>query len=90
MNHEQRIKKLEKEVEDLKTFIKGLGLDKKFVPLSVAADILNVSHCVLRNKIKTDRRLIHGQHFQKNGYHYLINVKEYQKLIDSDVAAMRR
>ena len=90
MNHEQRIKKLEKEVADLKSVIQAFGLNQKFVSLSVAAKILNVSHCVLRNKIKTDRRLIHGKHFQKNGYHYLINVKEYQKLIDSDVAAMRR
>lgn len=90
MNHEQRIKKLEKEITELKTIIKSLGLNKKFIPLSQAANVLKVSHSVLRNKIKKDSRMIAGKHFQKNGYHYLIDVKEYQKLIDSDVAAMRQ
>ena len=90
MNHEQRIKKLEQEIEELKAYIKSLGFDQQFIPLSQAAVILKVSHSILRDKIKKDNRMIFGKHFQMKGSHYLINVKEYQKLIESDVAAMRR
>ncbi len=90
MNHEQRIKKLEAEVNSLKDVLKSSGLLDKFVRLSVAAEQLNINDWVIRRRIRNDPNLIHGKHYIKNGTYYKINVAEYRKLMAADAKAMHQ
>ena len=90
MNHEQRIKKLEKEIQNLKSIMSALGLLDQFVPLSQAAKQLNIENWVIRRRIRNDQSLVHGKHYIKNGTYYKVNVDEYRKIIDADVKAMHQ
>ena len=87
MNHEQRIKKLEAEVNSLKDVLKSSGLLDKFVRLPVAAEQLNINDWVIRRRIRNDPNLVHGKHYIKNGTYYKINVAEYKKLMAADAKA---
>ena len=90
MNHEQRIKKLEKEIQNLKSIMSASGLLDKFVPLSQAAKQLNIENWVIRRRIRNNPNLIHGKHYIKNGTHYKINVEEYRKFMAADAKAMHQ
>lgn len=90
MNHEDRIKRLEKELESLKGILSSCGLLDKFVPLSLASKQLNLKTWVIRKRIKTDKGVKFGKHYRLNGNRYLINVDQWRKLIAADEQAMRR
>lgn len=81
MNHENRIKSLEKEVEILKQTIKAYGFLDKFIPLSVASKKLQVNPWVIRGQIKKNPLLKLGVHYKLNGNRYLINVRQWENLI---------
>lgn len=87
MNHEQRINQLEKQVERLIKVINSTGLTQEFIPLTKAAKQLQVNPWVIRDRVKRDKSLELGKHYQLNGRCYLINVKQWQKLIASDARA---
>ena len=87
MNHEQRINQLEKQVERLIEVINSAGLTQEFVPLTQAAKQLHINPWVIRARLKRDETLEVGKHYQLNGRCYLINVKQWQKLIVSDARA---
>jgi hypothetical protein len=72
MNHESRIKQLEKAVNNLKSIIKSAGLMDEFVPLSQAAMQFKCNLWVIRARIKSDRTIELGKHYQMNGNRYLI------------------
>ncbi len=75
MNHERRIKQLEKELEEVKKILKSSGLLDEFVKLSQASRQLNINAWVIRERIKNDDAVILGKHYQLNGSRYLVNVK---------------
>jgi hypothetical protein len=84
MNHEHRIAKLEKENELLKqelaTIKSILSLDKDWLPLSQAEDILGESYWVLRNNILNNPDIKKNIHYRKNGNRYLVNVEAWKIL----------
>ena len=90
MNHEQRIKKLEKEVQNLKDILTTSGILDKFVNLPMAAKQLNIGEWTIRRRIKNDTNLVHGKHYIKNGTYYKINVEQYRKLMAADAKAMHQ
>lgn len=85
MNHERRIARLEQEISELKDLLRASGLMSDFVKLSQASLQLNINAWVIRDRIKSDPNVILGKHYQMNGSHYLINVKQWRKLIAADV-----
>lgn len=88
MNHENRIKKLEKELAKVKRQILQLsGSCDDFLPLSQASTHLGINPWVIRNRIKNDTNVELGKHFRMNGNRYQINVEEWRELILSDVKA---
>ena len=90
MNHESRIKKLEKELSSLKDLINSSGLFDEFVKLSIASPQLKTNPWVIRDRIKNDPTLVLGKHYQLNGSHYLVNVKEWRKLIVADAVVKKK
>jgi hypothetical protein len=90
VNHEQRIKQLEKQVAKLTNIIDGAGLNREFVPISQAAKYFGVNPWVIRDRIKVDSSLKLDKHFKLNGARYLINLKEWKLLIASDAKAKRQ
>jgi hypothetical protein len=90
VNHEQRIKKLEKQVALLTDIINGAELDREFVPIPQAAKHLNINPWVIRDRIKSDISLELDKHFKLNGSRYLINIKEWKSLIAADARAKRQ
>ena len=89
MNHESRIKQLEAEVINLKQILRGAGLLEKFVPLSLASNITGESPWVIRERIKSDERVVYDRHYRKNGNRYYINIEQWRKLKAADVKAKR-
>lgn len=89
MNHEKRLTQIEKQMQEIKDLLEASGLMSDFVKLSQASRELNINPWVIRDRIKNDRNIILGKHYQMNGTHYLVNVKQWRKLIASDVAAKR-
>jgi hypothetical protein len=89
-DHENRIKRLEKTVNQLTSIVKAAGLFDDFVPLSQAAKLLKCQTWVIRQRIKNDTTVKLGTHYQLNGNRYLINVLEWQELIAADVKAKHR
>lgn len=90
MNHESRIKQLEAEVVNLKQILRGAGLLEKFVPLSLASNILGDSPWVIRERIKSDKGVIINRHYRMNGNRYYINIEQWRKLKAADVKAKQR
>lgn len=90
MNHEKRIAKLERELAEVKSLLNSSGLNSEFIKLSKAAPLLSVNPWVIRDRIRNDPTLIVGKHYILNGSRYLINVKEYRKLMAADAKAKRR
>lgn len=90
MNHEKRIAKLERELSEIKSLLNSSGLFDEFVKLSSAAPQLNINSWVIRDRIKNDPDVILGKHYQMNGSHYLVNVKEWRKLIAADVVVKKK
>lgn len=84
---EQRVNQLEKKVEKLANIIEAEGLNKKFLPLPLAARRLHVTQKVIRYRLKKDKNIIFNKHYRMNGTHYLINVEEWNSLIASDAKA---
>jgi hypothetical protein len=89
-DHEGRIKRLEKTVNQLTSIVKAAGLFDDFVPLSQAAKLLSCQTWVIRQRIKTDASVKLDIHYRLNGNRYLINVTEWQNLIHADVKAKRQ
>ncbi|MEM8829502.1 MAG: hypothetical protein AAGE96_09110 [Cyanobacteria bacterium P01_G01_bin.19] len=89
-DHNQRIKRLEQQVNELSSIVEAAGLCDKFVPLSKAARQINCNTWVIRQRIKTDDNVTLGIHYQMNGNRYLINVKAWKELIAADVKAKRQ
>ena len=89
MNHEKRLARIEKQMQEIKDLLEASGLLSDFVKLSQASRELNISPWVIRDRIKNDRHIVLGKHYQMNGTHYLVNVEQWRKLIASDVAAKR-
>ncbi len=52
MNHESRIKQLEKELSELKQMLKAKGLTDEFVPVAIAARQLHINPWNIKSKIK--------------------------------------
>lgn len=90
MNHEKRLARLEKEMSDLTNLLRASGLLSDFVKLSQASVQLNINPWVIRDRIRSDPEVILGKHYQLNGSHYLISVKEWRKLIAADARAKRQ
>ena len=89
MNHESRIKKLEKEVIWLKQVLVSSGLLDEFIPLSQASTRLKVNPWVIKDRIRNDSRVELGKHYCRNGNRYLVNVEQWQNLIAADEQAKR-
>ena len=89
MNHEKRLTRIEKQMQEIKDLLEASGLMSDFVKLSQASRELNINPWVIRDRIKNDQNIVLGKHYQMNGTHYLVNVKQWRKLIASDVAAKR-
>ncbi len=88
-DHESRIKRLEKTVDQLTGIVKAAGLFDDFLPLSQAAKVLQCQTWVIRQRIKRDRNVKLGTHYQLNGNRYLINVLAYKTLIAADAKSKR-
>ena len=87
MNHEQRIKNLEKQVSNLEKVLSASGLLEDFVPVSMAAKRLNIKVWTIRKRIRDDKNLIPGKHYIMNGKRYKINISLWQKLMVADAKA---
>ncbi len=87
MNHESRIKQLEKELGEVKQLLNSFGLSDKFIPLSQAAKRLDENPWVIKNRIKSDRSVELGKHYKMNGNRYLVKVSEWEKLRAADEKA---
>ncbi|MEY2831215.1 MAG: hypothetical protein RLZZ574_473 [Cyanobacteriota bacterium] len=89
-DYNARIKRLEKKVSELTSIVEAAGLLDRFVPLSQAARQLKCNTWVIRQRIRNDGKVALGIHYQMNGNRYLINVVEWQALINSDAKAKHR
>jgi hypothetical protein len=89
MNHEQRIKNLEKQITKLQKIIEAAGLNQEYLPISQAAKYFGVNPWVIRDRIKNDCSLQVNKHFRLNGSRYLINIRQWQKLIENDLQIKR-
>ena len=87
MNHEQRINKLEKQLDRVMDILKSSGLLDKFVRLPLAAKQLHIEEWSLRRRIRNDSNLIYGKHYIKNGTYYKVNVEEFRKFMATDAKA---
>ena len=77
MNHEQRIKDLEKRIAELEKLITPKN---KWTPLKEGAELLGISKTVIYTRIK-DGILKHNIDYRLNGNRYLINLKSVEKKI---------
>jgi len=75
MNHETRIKNLEKEIAQLKEEInKLIPPPLNWISLSEAYRQFNISPSVIRTRINSGE-LIHLKDWKKNGRNFLVNQK---------------
>ena len=80
MNHESRIKQLEKRIDELEDLIKELVKEKgKWIKLSEASQY-GVSPAVIRRKIKGGD-FAHLKDWRMNGNRYFVNVNSIKKII---------
>lgn len=80
MNHETRIKNLEKELAQLKEEIKALMPSaKSWISLSQAFREFDISPSVIRKKIVSGQ-LVHLKDWKKNGRKFLVNPQSIQKI----------
>lgn len=81
MNHETRIKALEKEIAELKSFIKELKKEKpKWLTIKEIEDNYQVSRRAIYNRIENGT-FVHLQDWRKNGNRYLLNQSSIKKIL---------
>jgi hypothetical protein len=81
MNHETRIKALEKEIAELKSFIKELKKENpRWLTLSQVTEQFGVSRTAVLNRI-SNGNLIHLKDWRKNGNRYMINSISVKKIM---------
>lgn len=82
MNHEARIKQLEKTLEETVAKLEKILAKEtvKWMPTQETCDHLQITKMVLYNRIKSGL-LIKGKDFRKNGNRYLFNVSSVAKKI---------
>ena len=76
MNHEQRIKQLERQVEELFQLVDN----STWIPLSQVKNFYNLSPSVIRRRIHNGE-LKHKIDYRMNGNRYLINRKSIEEKI---------
>lgn len=77
MNHEARIKELEKRIETLEQLIPKKA---QWIPLKEAIDTLGISKTVIYNRIRKNI-LVKGKDYKLNGNRYLLNVSSVEKKV---------
>jgi hypothetical protein len=80
MDHEKRLKILEKEISEIKELVKELSTQPKWISVSQASKQFDISPSVIRNRIYSGI-LIHSKDWKKNGRNFLINSKSIQKIL---------
>jgi hypothetical protein len=79
MNHETRLKTLEKEVQQLKALLLERTSSRQWLSLSEIKEQYAISPTVLRRQIK-EEILVHKKDWIRNGKKYLVNVDALKKV----------
>ena len=79
MNHESRLRALEKEVKELKEIIGLFKQKNKWVTLTEASKQLDTTPTVIRNRILKGV-LVHGKDWKRHGNRYLVNLINVRKI----------